>query len=193
MSPSVASDVPRRKWHGRTVTPSPRAPADAIRFGRSEDAARYPIIEREAAKLYAPWGLYEVLMTAATAPERVTSAIAREDLLVAVDPSDVAIGYALLDRDAGDLHLEELAVHPDHGRRGLGSALLHATVLVARARGARRVTLVTLDFVPFGKSFYEPRGFHVLTRAERTPAIDAIVPPDADDGRIAMALDLARR
>jgi ribosomal protein S18 acetylase RimI-like enzyme len=159
----------------------------SIRIARPSDLPRYAIIERAAASLYAPWGLDGVLAESTTDTARVAEAIARGELIVATDEADVAIGYALLGIDETDLHLEELAVEPNHGRRGHGTALLAASVAFARARGAARMTLVTLDFVPFGKSFYERRGFALLDAGVLSPRLRELAPPDAGDGRIVMA------
>jgi GNAT superfamily N-acetyltransferase len=147
---------------------------------------RYAIVERAAASLYAPWGLDGALAASTTETERVAAAIARGDLIAATDEGDVMIGYALLETDGGDLHLEELAVTPSHGRRGHGSALVAATIGIATQRGCSRVTLVTLDFVPFGRAFYERRGFAIAGSDALTPRLHELAPPDAGDGRIVM-------
>ncbi len=163
----------------------------AIREARPDDLPRYAVIERAAATLYAPWGLDGVFESTPTEPERVARAIAEHDLIVAADPQDVMIGYALVGMEGTDLHLEELAVEPAHGRRGHGTALLCATIALGRSRGARRITLVTLDFVPFGKAFYERCGFAVLAPTALSPQLRELAPPDARDGRVAMALSLS--
>lgn len=54
------------------------------------------------------------------------------------------------------LHLHQLAVHPDHGRQGLGTALLAA--VFARAAG-RAVTLTTFRNIPWNEPWYRERGF----------------------------------
>lgn len=161
-----------------------------IREARPSDLPRYAIIERAAATLYAPWGLDGVFAATETASERVTEAIARGELIVAADDADVMIGYALIGWDEDDLHLEELAVEPRYGRHGRGTALLHATVSLARARGARRVTLITLDFVPFGKAFYERRGFALLDDTALSPRLRELAPPHQRDGRVAMGMQI---
>lgn len=159
----------------------------SIRVARRSDLPRYAIIERAAASLYAPWGLDGVLADAATDTDHVAAAIERGELIVATDEDDLAIGYALLGTEDDALHLEELAVEPANGRRGHGTALLSATVSLARVRGASRVTLVTLDFVPFGRAFYERRGFAVVEASALSPRLRELAPPDAGDGRIVMA------
>lgn len=159
----------------------------SIRIARPSDLPRYAIIERAAASLYAPWGLDGVLAESTTDTDRVAAAIERGELIVATDEHDVAIGYALLGTEDDELHLEELAVEPTSGRRGHGTALLSATLSLARARGALRVTLITLDFVPFGKPFYEQRGFTMLEASALSPRLRELAPPEARDGRIVMA------
>jgi ribosomal protein S18 acetylase RimI-like enzyme len=44
---------------------------------------------------------------------------------VTVDESDVAVGFLLADIVDGNFHIKEMDVHPDHGRKGLGTKLLH--------------------------------------------------------------------
>ena len=166
-----------------------KAPS-SIRLGREDDAARVPEIDRAAAMLYAPWGLTDALMESTTPLLRVERAIRAGTLLVATDADDRAVGYALFSFVDGDAHLDELAVDPAHGRRGLGTALVED--VVARAEDAARVTLVTLDFVPFCAPFYERRGFTRLDSDALTPRLRSLVEPDVDDGRIAMARLIAR-
>lgn len=164
-----------------------------IRPARPSDAIRFAIIERAAAALYAPWGLDGAFAETATSQTRVTRAIAAGELIAATDDDDTMIGYALVAAGEGEVHLEELAVDPAHGRRGHGTALLAATVARARARGATRVTLVTLDFVPFGKAFYAARGFEEIARNALPIALRDLVPFGEPDGRIAMARVLSAR
>ncbi len=59
-------------------------------------------------------------------------------LLVAVDDDGTVVGFThVLDLD-GHWHLEQIAVDPAHGRRGIGAALLEATHdELARAGSAR--------------------------------------------------------
>jgi len=157
-----------------------------IRTARPSDLPRYAIIERAAAALYAPWGLDAAFEETSTPTARVRAAIERRELIAATNEDDVMIGYALLEIDGAEVHLEELAVEPTVGRRGHGSALLEATVALAAAEKARRVTLVTLDFVPFGKVFYERRGFVSIAREELPSHLQDLLPSVGHDGRVAM-------
>ena len=71
----------------------------------------------------------------------------------------VVAGVAVLERVDGDVHLEQLSVHPSTMRRGIGAALLAATVEHAREAGARRVTLLTYADVPWNAPWYARHGW----------------------------------
>lgn len=76
------------------------------------------------------------------------------------------VGFAHVVEIEGDAHLELLAVRRDHGRQGIGTALVEAAKAEAWARGHRRLTLSTYRDVPWNAPFYERRGFEELTRLE---------------------------
>lgn len=91
-----------------------------------------------------------------------------EHVLVAeVDGSVVGLAATItLD---GATHLEQLAVDPEHGRRGIGGALLERVCADAAAHGHDRVTLTTFRDLPWNGPWYERRGFVTLPRAAWGP------------------------
>ena len=60
------------------------------------------------------------------------------------------------------LHLWELAVRRDAQGKGLGKALVEATLALARARGLPAVTLSTFREIPWNAPFYARMGFREL-------------------------------
>jgi GNAT superfamily N-acetyltransferase len=82
-------------------------------------------------------------------------------LLVAEDAeADAAlVGFAHVLEVDGLAHLEQVAVPPEHGRRGHGGALLEAAAGEARRRGHRRITLRTFADVPWNAPAYARAGF----------------------------------
>lgn len=69
------------------------------------------------------------------------------------------VGFAhVLDFD-GRFHLEQLSVHPDAQRQGIGAALLAAVEQAVRQRGASVVTLRTFAEVPWNAPFYRRYGY----------------------------------
>ncbi|HEY4307456.1 MAG TPA: GNAT family N-acetyltransferase [Gemmatimonadaceae bacterium] len=99
------------------------------------------------------------------------------------------VGFAqvkLLDTDSA--HLDELDVHPAHGRRGLGRRLVSAVCQWACDAQLSSVTLSTFRDVPWNMPFYASMGFAVARRDSWSPAIERIVAEEERRG-----LDVARR
>ncbi|AKF03689.1 GNAT family N-acetyltransferase [Sandaracinus amylolyticus] len=167
-----------------------------IRAAREDDdLATLGTIEREAARLFAPWGL-DVLFGSATTPVAILDEARREQrLLLAVDHQDRPIGFALLSRVDWHGHLDELDVHPDHGQRGVGRALVEASIEWARARGLTRLTLATMRDVPFNGPWYLRLGFRELDEREIGPGMRTIFQRELAGGypverRVFLARDL---
>jgi len=72
------------------------------------------------------------------------------------------VGFACVDLVDGAPHIWQLAVHPDHGRRGLGRALVEAVCDWARTERFDVITLTTYRDVPWNGPFYESLGFAAL-------------------------------
>lgn len=77
-------------------------------------------------------------------------------LLVAGDP---AIGFAHVVDLESHAHLAQISVHPDHGRRGIGTALLEAAAERAALKGHGSLTLTTYADPPWNGPFYARHGF----------------------------------
>ena len=136
----------------------------AVRVADGEDLQQLPAVEAAADALFVPLGVTD-LPPPATAEERARA----WRVLVVGRP---VAGFAVLERVDGAVHLEQLSVHPAHGRRGIGSALLAATLDAARRSGADRVTLLTYADVPWNAPFYARHGWSVTT--ELTPGLQAL-------------------
>jgi GNAT superfamily N-acetyltransferase len=171
----------------------------AVRAAAARDLAEIERVQRSANSIYAPYGLAEHLDALSTPREELERGIAQGLSWVATDASDTIVGFALASAFGHDLHLDEIGVVPSSARRGLGSRLLETVLEEGRVRAARRLTLLTVDFVPWTLGFYAHQGFHVLARREldaRLVALLAIVPgahpPEAVsfDGRIVLTRNL---
>lgn len=119
-----------------------------------------------------------------------------ERVLVAVTDQGVCGLAATVVLD-GAVHLEQLAVHPDHGRRGIGGALLDAVCARAEEDGYDRVTLTTFRDLPWNGPWYGRRGFEELPRERWGPELERQWEVEEEAGimvrpRIAMARPLGR-
>lgn len=112
-------------------------------------------------------------------------------LIVVVCGDDLA-GASIALPDGDDLHLLQLAVHPEHGRRGLGRALLAATAQQAAAHW-RAITLTTFADLPFNAPFYQRFGFEFLNESEASTVVKDALKAERAQGmtqRVAMTLML---
>jgi len=99
---------------------------------------------------------------------------------VAVDDTGSIIGFAVACVVDGEGHLDELAVAPAFGRRGVGRALVEQVVAWTISQGLASITLTTFRDVPWNAPYYEQLGFHVV--ATLTPALQALVDEQATWG-----------
>jgi GNAT superfamily N-acetyltransferase len=170
--------------------------AYVIEPARSDDLAKLEQVEIAANALFAGRGLAGVGANDATSLEELTHAQAAGLLWVAREPAGEPVGFALLEIVDGNAHLEEIDVHPAHGRRGAGRALLDAVVAWAERAGLRAVTLTTFRDVPWNAPFYARAGFHTLAPHELGPGLAGLVRDEGARGldpaqRVAMRRDLA--
>jgi GNAT superfamily N-acetyltransferase len=78
---------------------------------------------------------------------------------VATDECDVAVGYVFAFPLDDAAHVEQLSVHPDHQRQGVGTALLEIVNTWAAQRGPRALTVITFADVAWNAPWYRRIGF----------------------------------
>ncbi|MFN3546733.1 MAG: GNAT family N-acetyltransferase [Mesorhizobium sp.] len=109
--------------------------------------------------LFADHGYPALAAAAPASPERYRAMLRERRALVAADSHDQPVGFALTEQTGRVEWLCELSVHPDHGRRGIGGALVEAVAEAARGRGCGRIGLSTFRSLPFNAPFYARHGF----------------------------------
>ena len=153
---------------------APRLSLTSVRYATAEDLPRLAAIEQAADERFA----------AIVAPRRWPAPTAGEQraelpgVLLAV--GHPVIGFAhLLDLGVvgrSGWHLEQIAVHPSAGRRGLGTMLLRAALGTALDRGHRELTLMTFADVEWNGPWYAREGFVEVTEHERPEAWERLAP-----------------
>jgi ribosomal protein S18 acetylase RimI-like enzyme len=115
------------------------------------DGADLPLPELLA--LYDPvgWNMYS------KNPEKLAAALAGSSTVVVARQDGALIGLARVISDGASVcYLQDLLVHPQHQRRGLGRELV--VRVLAPYEGVRQKVLLT-DDEPGQKAFYESLGY----------------------------------
>lgn len=168
-----------------------------IALARYEDLALIPAIELAAARLLVGHALESVLAEVTSADD--LDRMRRAGRLWVALSDDRPVGFAYVELfEPRVAHLDELDVHPDHGRRGLGRRLVTAVCdWAARAR-FESVTLCTFRDVPWNMPFYTKLGFEVVPNDALSPALAAVVDDEArrgldGDRRVVMRRELTTK
>jgi GNAT superfamily N-acetyltransferase len=91
-------------------------------------------------------------------------------------------------------HLKELDVHPDHGRRGVGTRLVAEVCRWAQRHEYLAVTLTTFRKVPWNMPFYSRMGFEEIPKAQLSQALEAVLRDEARRGlALAQRVAMQRR
>ena len=133
----------------------------SIRSGREADIDVLLEVERRAAALLLGHGGHDLFAMHSLSPNDLQQGI-RSGILRVAEVDGLAVGFALCGEVDGHAHLFEMDVVPEHGRRGIGSALLEAVCSEAATRGCVAMTLTTLREVDWNAPFYARRGFSEL-------------------------------
>jgi GNAT superfamily N-acetyltransferase len=162
-------------------------PRYTVTTARLEDLERLPAIELAAARLLEGHAPDSVLNE--TTPLEVLEKAQREGHLWVAFADDAPVGFAHVELiEPRAVHLQEIDVHPDHGRRGVGTKLIHHVCHWAASHGFKAVTLTTFRAVPWNLPFYRRLGFEVVASEHVSVPLRAIVEDETRRG-----LDPSRR
>jgi GNAT superfamily N-acetyltransferase len=110
-----------------------------------------------------------------------------------VDDGREPVGFVLLELVDQGLHLSELSVAPDHGRRGLGRRLVEFVCEWGRVQGFDALTLTTYRDVAWNGPFYQRLGFRVIPEASLGEGLRALRRAEAAQGLDPEIRDVMRR
>ncbi|HEX5615605.1 MAG TPA: GNAT family N-acetyltransferase [Acidimicrobiia bacterium] len=152
-----------------------------VRSPTSDELPRLQEIEVAAGVAFAEIGLGDV---AAADPFTIDEleAYRRAGRIWVLDDEGTVAGYAVVDVLDDRAHLEQVSLHPEWGRRGLGRRLVEHVCGWAAQQGMDAVTLTTFRDVPWNAPLYERYGFSVLVDDALGPQLRARRAREADDG-----------
>ncbi|MFD5094598.1 GNAT family N-acetyltransferase [Amycolatopsis thailandensis] len=90
------------------------------------------------------------------------------------DAGDDPVAYLLAEVVDGHGHIEQVSVHPDHARRGLGRRLIEHVAEWAAREGLAGLTLTTYAEVPWNAPYYARLGFEILDEEALTEGLRAV-------------------
>ena len=163
---------------------------------RRKDVSYLAAIELAAARMlsgHAP----ESVLKETTSQQELLEAQRQGHLWVALE-HDRPVGFVHVKvLEPEGVHLEEIDVHPEHGRRGIGAHLVKAVFRWATANGYRWVRLTTFREPAWNMPFYARLGFAEIPSDELTPALIAIIEDETQRGldpnrRVAMRFALTQ-
>jgi GNAT superfamily N-acetyltransferase len=141
----------------------------SIRLARRDEVERLGTIERTASELFAGAHVSADLNGSIYDPDDLELLIEKGQVWIAsLDDDDVAVGFVIALKMDDVLHVEELDVLPEFGRRGIGTALLEHVCSWAASNGISSATLSTFRDVPWNAPFYLKHGFRILEPHEYT-------------------------
>jgi ribosomal protein S18 acetylase RimI-like enzyme len=139
-----------------------------IRSARLEELSLLAQIEQSAARLFLDTP-YSFLVDADPLPlDFVQQQFQAGQVWVAVNRYEAVVGYAIARGVDGTFYLQQIDVAPEHGRRGIGSALVNTVCAWAKTQGYRIVSLSTFRDIPWNAPFYSKLGFRILDEFELT-------------------------
>lgn len=168
-----------------------------IRPARTDEGSALREIERLAGVRFREVGLPAVADDEPASIETLARYADHGRSWVAVDASDVPIGYALVDVVDGCAHIEQVSVRPDHQGSGVGRALIDHVRHWASDHDLPAVTLTTFTDVPWNAPLYRHLGFRVLDDNEIGPELRRLRDRETAHGldpatRVCMRSDVCR-
>src|SRR3954466_6277409 len=139
---------------------------------RHEELPILQDIERAAGECFRDIGMPEIADDDDFPLEVLAAYLRAGRAWVAVNGRPVA--YLIADRVDGNLHVEQVSVHPDSARRGIGRSLLDHLTAHAISAGAPALTLTTFTQVPWNAPYYARCGFQLMDDSRLTPGLREI-------------------
>lgn len=146
-----------------------------ITVGELDDIPALISVDKAASALFGPTGLLEPDALADHVPAEVFELeIPAGNVFVARNQHGWAIGFALVRMRGTGLYLDQVSVHPDHGQRGIGRALVIRVLTEAEARKLPHVSLSTFRDLQWNGPFYASMGFREIPEDKLEPYMKEI-------------------
>ena len=153
-----------------------------IRLARENEVHQLNTIEEAASQLFANTKFALEIDQDSLSIDFLQEQQAKDLVWVAVDDRDNPVGFAVVMVMGDRIHLHELSVVPEHGRKGLGTRLIETIIQFAKSSGFTGVTLSTFQNIPWNAPFYQKLGFRVMREKEIGINLQNIRTEEAQNG-----------
>lgn len=145
-----------------------------IRAAAEADLPVMQEIERAAGAVFAEIGMQEIADDEPLSLAELAGYQRGGRAWVAEDGAGRPVAYLIVDVVDGDVHIEQVSVHPVAARQGIGRRLIDHVAAYATARGASALTLTTFAEVPWNAPYYARCGFRVVSDSDLSPGLTDI-------------------
>lgn len=168
-----------------------------IRVGRLDELDRLREIERAAGHPFRTIGMARIADDEPATADALASRVQADRLWVFADSHDRPIAYLMADPLGSHAHIEQVSVHPDAARRGLGAVLIEQAGHWGLTAGLSDLTLCTFRDVAWNAPYYARLGFRTVLDDELDGSLAALRRHEVDLGldewpRTAMVRSLTR-
>lgn len=129
-----------------------------IRLASADEIHKVAPLERAAAEVFRTIGMDAVADDAPITETTLLQAVEEQRLWFAVEYG-VLKAYLLGDFLPQSLHIDQVTVHPDASRRGLGALMIESVSADPRSKERGLLTLTSFANVPWNAPYYERIGF----------------------------------
>lgn len=131
------------------------------------DIERIIAVDKAAGQMFAGTGLLPDEELEDHVPDHVLVDALRTNMLDVARLGDgTVVGFTLVSVRAGTLYLDQVSVHPDAGKCGIGTRLMRNIEQKAIELDLAEITLSTFRDVPWNAPFYASLGYKPIKRGE---------------------------
>lgn len=168
----------------------PRLSVTCVRYAVPADLPSLAEIEAEADAMFnAMWAGSGLELEDWPAPTPGEDRAARAGFILTVGQPILGFAHVvdLAEHGSSGLHLDQVAVRPDAGRRGIGTMLLHAVMGEVLARGQDTLTLMTYADVLWNGPWYAREGFVEISARSHPAEWERLAPLRAIEHDLGLA------
>jgi GNAT superfamily N-acetyltransferase len=164
-----------------------------IRTARFDDLGSLCDIERSAGEAFRGIGMVAIADDEPPSIDELAVYQKEGRAWVATGEDDRPVAFILARVVDFNAHIDQVSVHPDHARQGIGAALIETVVAWAKRQRLAAITLTTFSEVPWNAPYYLRLGFRIVPEVELTDGLRRIRDHEAAHGLAAWPRVTMRR